>query len=86
MNAALHDCQRFVVEALTDWGLDEEGQVKVQVQWRGFDETEATWEPLLQLLEDGHQRRLQKFVNSHDHPDLNFAPRGGDFTHVGEQA
>ena len=51
-NSALHDLQRFIVDAIDDWGLNEDGSAMLHVQWRGFDETEATWEPLQQLHED----------------------------------
>ena len=51
-NSALHDLQRFIVDVIDDWGLNEDGSAMLHVQWRGFDETEATWEPLQQLHED----------------------------------
>ena len=51
-NSALHDLQRFIVDAIDDWGFNEDGSAMLHVQWRGFDETEATWEPLEQLNED----------------------------------
>ena len=51
-NSALHDLQRFIVDAIDDWGFNEDGSAMIHVQWRGFDETEATWEPLEQLNED----------------------------------
>lgn len=51
-NSALHDLQRFIVDEIDDWGFNEDGSAMLHVQWRGFDETEATWEPLDQLNED----------------------------------
>ena len=51
-NSALHDLQRFIVDVIDDWGFNEDGSAMLHVQWRGFDETEATWEPLEQLNED----------------------------------
>ena len=51
-NSALHDLQRFIVDEIDDWGFNEDGSAMLHVQWRGFDETEATWEPLQQLHED----------------------------------
>ena len=51
-NSALHDLQRFKVEAFEDWGFDDDGNVQVLVRWRGFDESERTWEPMGQLHED----------------------------------
>ena len=68
-NSALHDQQRFKVEAFDSWGFDEDGQVQVLVRWRGFDDSERTWEPLAQLYEDVPVM-LRKWVHGQDEPEL----------------
>ena len=51
-DAALHDLQKFKVEAFVDWGFADDGTVVLKVRWQGFDESEDTWEALGQLYAD----------------------------------
>ena len=73
-NSALHDLQRFKVDAFDDWGFDDDGQVQVLVRWRGFDESERTWEPMGQLHEDV-EVLLRNWVRDQDDDRLNNAYR-----------
>ena len=51
-DAALHDLQKFKVEAFVAWGFMDDGTVSLKVRWQGFDESEETWEPMAQLYAD----------------------------------
>ena len=50
--SAMHDVQRFVVEAFEDWSINTDDEVDLLVRWRGHGDDERTWEPLEQLLDD----------------------------------
>ena len=49
---AQHDKQRFKVDSFADWSVNTDGEVDLLVKWRGHDDTNNTWEPLLQLVAD----------------------------------
>ena len=68
-NSALHDLQRFIVDEIDDWGFNEDGSAMLHVQWRGFDETEVTWEPMDQLHEDVSEK-VAVYVQATDAPAL----------------
>ena len=68
-NSALHDLQAFVVEYIADWGFNDDGEIVLKVHWRGFDESEETWEPLAQLYDDV-QDIVVRYVAAADNQDL----------------
>ena len=71
-NAALHDLQRFLVESIDQWRLEDDGTVMVLIRWQGYDESERTWEPLAQVYEDVPVI-TQKYVDEVDDPTLSEA-------------
>ena len=73
-NSALHDLQKFIVDEIDDWGFNEDGSAMLHVQWRGFDETEATWEPLEQLHEDVSEKVAA-------HAEATASPACSSFSH-----
>ena len=62
--SALHDRQRFEVEELVDWLMDN-GEVELLVHWKHHTIEERTWEPLMQLCEDV-PRIVEAYVHSVD--------------------
>ena len=50
--ASLKDMECFIVNKINDWGVDDDGEVLLQVYWRGYDDVKRTWEPLSRLCED----------------------------------
>ena len=71
-DAALHDLQKFKVEAFVDWGFADDGSVVLKVRWQGFDDSEDTWEPLEQLYADV-KVMIDKYVAATDNDDLTAA-------------
>ena len=72
-NSALHDLQRFMVETIDDWRYDQDGSgVRLLINWQGYDESERTWEPLLQVYEDVAVI-VQNYVNEVNDPGLTAA-------------
>ena len=72
-NSALHDLQRFMVETIDDWRYDQDGSgVRLLINWQGYDESERTWEPLLQVYEDVVVI-VQNYVNEVNDPGLTAA-------------
>ena len=49
--SANHDIHEYVVDRFLGWRHGDDG-VQLQVLWRGFEQADATWEPISQLLED----------------------------------
>ena len=42
-----------MVESIDEWRYNPDGSgVKLLIRWQGYDESERTWEPLLQVFED----------------------------------
>ena len=68
-NSALHDLQRFLVQSIDQWSLEDDGKVKLLIRWQGYDESERTWEPLSQVYEDV-KFITQKYVDETNNPIL----------------
>ena len=68
-NSALHDLQRFLVQSIDQWSLEDDGKVKLLIRWQGYDESERTWEPLAQVYEDV-KFITQKYVDETNNPIL----------------
>ena len=72
---AMHDVQKFIVEAFEEWVINTDGEVDIRVKWRGHEEEEErTWEPLEQLVEDV-PALIRKYVHEQAHPQLTAAHR-----------
>ena len=67
---ALHDAQRFVVEAFEDWAINTDGEVDFLVRWRGHQDEDRTWEPLEQLVADVPVLVAKYVQANNDCPDL----------------
>ena len=68
--SALHDVQRFVIDAFVEWSINTDNEVDVLVRWRGHDdEDEQTWEPLEQLVADV-PKMIEAYVKADGHHQL----------------
>ena len=67
---ALHDTQRFVVEAFDDWDINTDGEVDFLVRWRGHQDEDRTWESLEQLVDDVSVLVINYVRANDDCPDL----------------
>ena len=67
---AMHDVHKFIVDEFKEWSVNTDDEVDVRVQWRGHpDESEWTWQPLEQLVEDVPVL-IAKYVRDEDHHQL----------------
>jgi len=71
-NCALHDLQQFVVDDIVGWGFADAGHVVMKVHWRGFDDTDDTWEPMSALFAD-IEVIVTKYVLAQDDAELGAA-------------
>jgi transposase InsO family protein len=56
LTIAAKDNNEFIVERIVDHGMDEDGIPFWRVHWKGYDDSEDTWEPLdnIQQVEQFH--------------------------------
>ena len=67
---AQQDLGCFTVDRFSRWRVGPSGQVQFEVQWKGFEPEDASWEDVQQLYEDVPQLVITFLKKSKDVPAI----------------
>ena len=64
VHLAQHDSGTFEVEEIVDWKIGDSHQVELLIHWKGWEETDRTWE-IPEVLHEDIQNTVLNYLRDH---------------------